>query len=288
MPIDLYSGGAEHTTMHVLYSRFWQKALFDLKLVKDKEPYTRRMNRSLILGPDGQKMSKSRGNVIDPDKVVEQLGADTVRMYLAFVGPYNEVSTYPWNPDGVVGVRRFLERIWKIQNGDFVNPNLDLRNPNIEILLHKTIKKVGEDIVAQKFNTAISQLMIFLNAVEKEALRDPQGKGIGKEQWKTLLRLLAPFAPHMTEELWRELGNKKSIHLEKWPAFDAKLLREETVMIAIQINGKTRGETEVSTDADKKTFEEAARNAVKARLEGKQIVRTIVVPGRLVNFVVKE
>ncbi len=274
MPVNLYSGGAEHTTMHVLYSRFWHKALFDLGLVADKEPYARRMNRSIILGPDGQKMSKSRGNVIDPDQVVERLGADTVRMYLAFIGPYNEVSTYPWNPDGVVGVRRFLERVWKIQYLDFVNPD-------IEPLLHKTIKKVGEDIVAMKFNTAISALMIFLNHIEKSG-------SVGTEQWSIFLRLLAPFAPHIAEELWHAAGNKKSIHLEKWPTYDAAKLKDETVHIAVQINGKTRGSIEISSDADKVFVEKTAQGVVAARLEGKRVIRAIVVPNRLVNFVIEE
>ena len=279
MPVDLYSGGAEHTTMHVLYSRFWHKALFDMGLVKDKEPYTRRMNRSLILGPDGQKMSKSRGNVVDPDEVVARLGADTVRMYLAFIGPYNEVSSYPWNPDGVVGIRRFLERVWRVGQQTVNREQKTVFT--LEPLLHKTIKKVGEDIAAQKFNTAISTLMIFLNAVEKE-------QSIGKEQWEIFLRLLASFAPHIAEELWHQIGNKKSIHLEKWPNFDPKLLQKDTVMIAVQVNGKTRGEAEVSTDADKETMEQTARGAVASRLAEKEVVRVIVVPRRLVNFVIKE
>ncbi len=276
MPVDLYSGGAEHTTMHVLYSRFWQKALYDLKLVKDSEPYTRRMNRSLIMGPDGQKMSKSRGNVIDPDEIVKRLGADTVRMYLAFVGPYNEVASYPWNPDSVVGVRRFLERVWRV--AELVGKK---DSAALDALLHKTIKKVGDDNLALKFNTAISALMIFLNAIEKE-------KAIGAKQWATFLRLLAPFAPHMAEELWRATGNKKSIHLEKWPKFDAKKLIEDSVVIGIQINGKTRGEVRIESDASKEAMEQAARTAVAARLEGKEIQRVIVVPNRLVNFVVAE
>lgn len=275
MPVDLYSGGAEHTTMHVLYSRFWQKALYDLGLVKDKEPYTRRMNRSLILGPDGQKMSKSRGNVIDPDSVVDRLGADTVRMYLAFIGPYNEVANYPWNPDGVVGVRRFLERVWRL--GENVQA-LDV--PELERQLHRTIKKVGEDISALKLNTAISQLMIFLNAAEKK-------KVIGKSQWERFLRTLAPFAPHLCEELWSVSGHKKTIHREVWPAFDEAQLVEESVTYAIQIDGKMRGEVSVARDADKAVVEKAARETAAARLKGERITRVIVVPGRLINFVLE-
>ncbi|MCR4325672.1 MAG: alpha/beta fold hydrolase [Patescibacteria group bacterium] len=290
MPVDLYSGGAEHTTMHLLYSRFWQKALYDMGLVKDSEPYTRRMNRSLILGPDGQKMSKSRGNVVDPDEVVKRLGADTVRMYLAFIGPYNEVSNYPWNPDGVAGVRRFLERVWRIGQ-QRVNHKNDLSHgagseqrrasSEIEKALHKTIKKVGEDILAQKFNTAIAQLMIFINAAEKS-------EAIGEKEWGVFLRILAPFAPHISEELWHEMGHKKSIHLEKWPEYDPKLLLEESVRIAVQVDGKTRGEASVTLDADKKTTEEAARAAVASRLLGREVARVIIVPGRLVNFVLEK
>ncbi len=280
MPVDLYSGGAEHTTMHVLYSRFWHKALFDMGLVADQEPYARRMNRSIILGPDGQKMSKSRGNVIDPDEVVKRLGADTVRMYLAFVGPYNEVGTYPWNPDGVVGVRRFLERVWRM--GQLSASSFQLsENPTLQSILHKTIKKVGEDCVAMKFNTAISTLMILLNAIEKE-------QNIGKKQWESFLKLLAPFAPHTAEELWAQGGHKTSIHLETWPEFDPALLVDDEMTIAVQVNGKTRGDVRMPSGASKETVEQAAREAVRARLEGKKVLRTIVVPGRLVNFVVEE
>ena len=281
MPVDFYSGGPEHTTMHVLYSRFWHKALYDLGLVKDSEPYIRRQSHGLILGPDSQKMSKSHGNVIDPDELVERLGADTVRLYLAFIGPYNEVGSYPWNPDGVVGVRRFLERAWKIQyHLDFVNPNLDLRNPNIESLLHKTIKKVGDDIAALKFNTAISALMILLNALERE-------KSVGKQQWNTFLLLLAPFAPHIAEELWSG-GNRGSIHEKAWPSYDADKLQDLTITIAIQINGKTRGQATLQTGADKAATEKTARGVVAGRLQGKTVKRTVVVPGRLINFVLEE
>src|SRR3989338_6766973 len=212
MPVDLYSGGAEHTTMHVLYSRFWHKALFDLRLVADSEPYKARVNHGLVLGPDGQKMSKSKGNVLDPDEVVERLGADTVRMYLAFMGPYTGGASYPWNPNGVVGLRRFIERVWRVSQVSGASFQVS-GNSKLESVLHKTIKKVGEDIAAMKFNTAISTLMIFLNAVEKE-------NRIGKGQWQIFLKLLAPFAPHIAEELWHELGNTSSIHTKMWPEYD--------------------------------------------------------------------
>lgn len=275
MPIDLYSGGAEHTTMHVLYSRFWHKALYDLGFVADQEPYTRRMNRSLIMGPDGQKMSKSRGNVIDPDAVVECLGADTVRMYLAFIGPYNEVGSYPWNPDGVVGVRRFIERAWKAEG--YVQEEV---NDALERPLHKAIKKVSDDGALLKFNTAISALMIFLNALEKE-------KRVGKEQWRVFLRLLAPFAPHIAEELWHGIGETRSVHLESWPRWDSTLVRDEAATIAVQINGKTRATAEVPADADEAAHESAARAAIGTRLEGQDVIKTIVVRGRMVNFVAR-
>ncbi|HEY4521046.1 MAG TPA: class I tRNA ligase family protein, partial [Candidatus Paceibacterota bacterium] len=273
LPVDLYSGGAEHTTMHVLYSRFWHKALFDLGLVADPEPYTRRMNRSIILGPDGQKMSKSRGNVIDPDSVVEKLGADTVRMYLAFIGPYSEVGSYPWNPDGVVGVRRFLERLWKAQQYAQKDDVASLQN-----VLHKTIKKVGEDATQMKFNTAIAQLMVFLNAIEKQ-------KKIGEAQWKTLLTLVAPFAPHIAEELWNESGGKGSVHSQAWPEFDPKLLADDEVTIAIQIDGKTRGTIVLPANVTKDEIEKHARLKVEVRLKGVKVARVVVVPGRLINFV---
>ena len=275
MPVNFYSGGPEHTTMHVLYSRFWHKALFDLGLVTDSEPYKRRMSHGLILGPDSRKMSKSHGNVIDPDALVEQLGADTVRLYLAFIGPYNEVGHYPWNPNGVVGIRRFLERALKVSESVVSDQIKELDNK-----LHKTIKKVGEDIELLKFNTAVSALMIFLNDAERVG-------SIGKEQWRSVLKLLAPFAPHLAEELWRSGIGKKSIHIEKWPSFDAKMLRDENLTIVVQINGKMRGSIQVPHDADKQAIETAARQAIEDRLQGKQISRTIVVPNRLVNFVIE-
>ncbi len=275
MPIDLYSGGAEHTTMHLLYSRFWHKALYDLGLVKDPEPYKKRMNRSLIMGPDGQKMSKSRGNVIDPDEVVDRLGADTVRMYLAFIGPYNEVSNYPWNPDGVVGVRRFLERIFRLQ--EIVQKD-DV--PELNAALHRTIKKVGDDIEVLKFNTAISSLMIFLNKVEKK-------KSIGERQWAFLLKLLEPFAPFIADELWSRSGHKSDLLEEEWPQYDEGQMREQTITIAVQVNGKTRAQIQVPSDADKAAVETQAKEAIATRILGKKIEKTIVVPNRLVNFVVE-
>jgi leucyl-tRNA synthetase len=277
MPVDLYSGGAEHTTMHLLYSRFWHKALYDLGLVADAEPYMRRMNRSIILGTDGQKMSKSHGNVIDPDEVVERLGADTVRMYLAFIGPYNEVTSFPWNPDGVVGIRRFLERIMRakqyLQKDDA---------PELESILHKTIMKVSDDIVALKFNTAISALMMYLNAIEKS-------RRVTFTQWDAFIKMLAPFAPYLAEELWSDVGHKRSsVHDARWPDYQQALVQDLVLSMAVQINGKTRGEITVQRDDDPETITAAAREEVGARLVGKKVARVILVPGRLVNFVLDE
>lgn len=272
LPVDVYSGGAEHTTMHVLYSRFWHKALHDLKLTKEKEPYTRRMNRGLILGPDGQKMSKSKGNVIDPDDVVKRLGADTVRMYLAFIGPFNEPGSYPWSPEAIVGVRRFLERVWKLQD------KIVLEAPaEVERELHKAIKKVTEDISEMKFNTAIAALMSFINIAEKQ--------GVTSSQFDCLLTLLAPFAPHISEELWHVRGHKRSVHLEKWPRWSDKKLIASEVTIAVQVNGKLRGTVVMPAQASENNVRNAALKEVGKWLEGKDPKRVIVIPGKIVNIV---
>ncbi|MBM3261567.1 class I tRNA ligase family protein [Candidatus Kaiserbacteria bacterium] len=241
-------------------------------------------------------MSKRWNNVIDPDDIVAQLGADTLRLYLAFIGPYNEPGSYPWNPDGVAGVRRFLERTWRLQDkivddrrnsfsrpgpGETVSPE---GRPEIERELHKMIKKVGEDCAELKFNTAIAAMMTFLNTAE--------GRGLTKQQYVTLVRLLAPFAPHITEELWASFAKaskakhaKNSVHLQPWPKYDKKKLVSDTVKIIIQINGKMRGEAQVPASADKEAVEAAARAVVADRLAGENVARVIIVPGRLINFV---
>ncbi|MBI2023502.1 leucine--tRNA ligase [Candidatus Giovannonibacteria bacterium] len=301
MPVDLYSGGAEHTTMHLLYSRFWYKAMFDLGLLGGEaaklgdEPFKMRKNRGLVLGPDGQKMSKSKGNVIDPDEYVKKLGSDTVRMYLAFLGPYDQVGSYPWDPQGILGIRRFLDRVWKMgassSKFSVLAPSVSLEDAIILIKhFHKTIKKVGEDIENFRFNTAISALMILLNEMEKSQ--------VSRENFETFIKLLAPFAPHMTEELWHKLGDKsaqgrpalgwKSIHLESWPEFDPKQLEEDFFELIVQINGKLRDTFRISrgisqAEAEKLTL---AREKVKLALENKKPRKIIYVPGRLINFVV--
>jgi leucyl-tRNA synthetase len=232
LPVDIYFGGAEHTTMHLLYSRFWQKALYDLGVAVHTEPYKRRINRGLILGPDGNKMSKSKGNVIDPDEQVKLVGADTVKMYLAFMGPY-EGNNYPWDMGGIAGLRRFLERVYGL-TGHFT----DTEPEAVTRQLHKTIKKVGLDIEEHKFNTAVSAMMIFVNLAEKE--------GLTRATYGTFLKILAPFAPHLTEEIWHEIGTTTSIHLESFPEVDEALAVDALVTIGVQINGKMRGTVTVS------------------------------------------
>ncbi|MFZ2594052.1 MAG: alpha/beta fold hydrolase [Minisyncoccia bacterium] len=273
LPVDVYSGGAEHTTMHVLYSRFWHKALYDMKMVSHPEPYVRRMNRGLIMGPDGQKMSKSKGNVIDPDDVVKRLGADTVRMYLAFIGPYNEVGSYPWSQESIAGVRRFLERVWKLQFSLSTKVSEDTERE-----LHKMIKKCSEDMQEMKFNTAIAALMTFINHAEKQ--------GITSAQYDTLIKLLAPLAPHCAEELWHIRGHKQSIHLEKWPKWQEKKLIASSVIMAVQVNGKLRGQFTCAIAESKEVIEQLAQRAVEKWTADQRIVKIIIVPQRLVNIVV--
>lgn len=275
MPIDIYFGGAEHTTMHLLYSRFWQKALFDLNLVTEKEPYTHRINRGLILGPDGNKMSKSKGNVIDPDEHVQTVGADSVKMYLAFMGPYGEGANYPFDLGGIAGIRRFLERVYGL-----TEQSTETDTPEVKHQLHKTIKKVKEDIPEYKFNTAISSMMIFMNLVEKEK--------ISQESYETFLKLLAPFAPHLTEELWAELGHNQSIHLEPFPEYDPELAKDTAVTIGVQINGKMRGEITISPEASEAEVLQLAKSEtnISQKLSG-EITKVIYVQGRILNLIVK-
>ena len=277
LPIDLYFGGSEHTTLHLLYARFWQKALFDLGLVNCDEPFLRRINRGLILGPDGNKMSKSKGNVIDPDEQVNRVGADTVKMYLAFLGPY-EGTNYPWDMGGVVGIRRFLERVYGLSEHI-----TDKESRSITKRLHKTIAKVTTDIAQFKFNTAISAMMVFVNEAEKE--------GLTKNSYKTFLRVLAPFAPHLTEELWSELdsgGEYSSIHQQTFPTHKPDLVTDETVTIGVQINGKLRGQIELSPTASEAEALKMAKadNKVAAKINGAEIIKTIYKPGKIISLII--
>jgi len=270
MPVEQYFGGSEQTTLHLLYSRFFQKFLFDQGLVKENEPYKKRLNRGLILGPDGAKMSKSRGNVINPDELVERVGADTVRTYLAFIGPYNEPGSYPWDTGGIAGIRRFLERVIAVVQG--VSEKTDSK---VENLLQKTIKKVTNDIAEFKFNTAISSMMSFLN--------QSNGK-LSLNQIQTLLKILAPFAPYLTEELWQSQGMSDSIHLQKWPEF--REVQDEVVKIAIQIDGKVRGVLEVQVDTEEAQLLESMSNNkdISKWLKDDYQVKKLV-PNRIISIV---
>ena len=277
-PIDWYNGGMEHTTLHLLYSRFWHKFLYDIGVVPTCEPYAKRTSHGMILAADGGKMSKSRGNVINPDDVVAQYGADTMRMYEMFIGDFEKAA--PWQESSVRGCKRFLDRTWalygKLTKGDAIRPEL-------EVSFHKTIKKVSEDIDNLKFNTAIAALMALINDIEASG-------SINRAEYKIFLKLLNPFAPHITEELWRmaSCGNK-IIALQKWPEYDESKCVESTVEIAVQINGKIRARLTVAADIaapDAIAAAKADANCV-AYIEGKQIVKEIYVPGRLVNIVVK-
>ncbi|MFC1663260.1 leucine--tRNA ligase [Patescibacteria group bacterium] len=271
LPVDLYNGGMEHTTLHLLYSRFWYKALYDLKLVPDKEPYKSRISQGLILGEDGQKMSKSRGNVINPDDLVREYGADATRLYLMFMGPYAEHVN--WSTSGILGVKRFIERIWQHYQTEPVAKN-DLVN-----LIHQTIKKVSSDIDNFRFNTAVSALMIMSNKMQES--------GSTKEQRQTFLKLILPLAPHLAEELWYQLGYKKSIHNESWPVYEDKYISEKTVEIIIQVNGKLRAKIKVPADQSESDINTVAL----AQDNVKKFVKTkpnkiIYVKNKLINYVI--
>ena len=275
-PVDLYNGGMEHTVLHLLYSRFWHKFLYDQKLVPTPEPYAKRISHGMILGPDNEKMSKSRGNVVNPDEIIEKFGADTLRLYEMFIGPFDQEAV--WSEGGVEGARRFLDRVERLSEKSGAKAK---KSEALEKLLHKTIKKVTEDLENFHFNTAISSLMIFIN----DAQQLPK---IPQAAFEKLLTILAPFAPHLAEELWNGLGNKKSIHLESWPSFDAALAKDDQIELVIQVNGKLRGTIEVAADIEEKEAIELAKKAEKVQkwLEGKEVKKEIFVPGKLVNLVV--
>lgn len=270
-PVDVYVGG-DHAVRHLIYARFWHKFLYDIGKVSTVEPFARLEFLGFILAEDGRKMSKRYGNVINPDDVVKEHGADAFRVYEMFMGPFE--NTIAWNTKNLVGSRRFIERVWKLHAAVQDTPV-----ESLETELHKTIAKVGEDIQAFKFNTAISQMMIFLNAAETQ-------KAIGKGQWEAFLKILAPFAPHVTEELWHARGNDGSIHMATWPAYEEAKLIAKRVTIAVQVNGKVRGTIDIQTTATEAEALAAARAAVGKWLEGKQEKKALYVPSKIVNFVV--
>ena len=274
--VDMYVGGAEHATGHLLYSRFWNMALHDLGYVPFAEPFAALRNQGLIAGTDGRKMSKRWGNVINPDDVIAQLGADTLRVYESFMGPFE--SHLPWSTDGIVGSRRFIERMHRNLTSDKVGTETD---PVFLKVLHKTIKKVTSDIETFSFNTAISALMICSNEFEK-------ARYVSSDDAKIFLKLFAPFAPHISEELWHELGETTSIHLAPWPTPDPGLLKDDSVTIGVQINGKARAELTVPTSASEEEITQAALllPKVKEYVADNTIIKTIVIPGRIINIVI--
>jgi leucyl-tRNA synthetase len=272
-PVDWYNGGNEHTTLHLLYSRFWHKFLFDLGLVPTTEPYKKRTSHGMILGEGGVKMSKSLGNVINPDEIVKIYGADTLRIYEMFMGPFNQ--SVAWSTESIVGARRFIEKIWRLQFkiGKTINKE-------IQKLLHKTIKKVSEDIEGMNFNTAISAMMILATEMEK-------AESVSKENYQKFLQILAPFAPHITEELWNTLGEKKSISLSSWPKADENLMLDAEIKIVVQINGKLRAEIMVKSEATEEEIKNKALRGevVLKNLAGHEVKKVIYVKNRLINIV---
>ena len=277
MPVDWYNGGMEHTTLHLLYSRFWHKFLYDIGAVSQKEPYMRRTSHGMILGEDGQKMSKSRGNVINPDEVVAQYGADTLRLYEMFIGDFEK--TAPWSPSSIRGCKRFLDRVWALQ--DMLTDGEEYR-PETRALMHKTIKKVSEDIENLKFNTAIASMMALINEIYALG-------SINRAELRTLLLLLNPFAPHMTEEMYEVQNLGGVLNAQKWPTFDPALCVDEMVELVVQINGKVRSKLQVPVDGAQADVLEKAKAEPKIQdaLQGKQIVKEIYVQNKLVNFVAK-
>ena len=279
LPVDLYVGGVEHATRHLLYARFWHKFLYDIGAVFTPEPFQRLINQGLILAEDGRKMSKRWGNVINPDDLIKVYGADSLRLYEMFMGPFNQ--NIAWNADGIKGMRRFIVRIYKlaVQRGKIKKTN---GKDSLEKLTHQTIKKVTEDIENFRFNTAISSLMILFNEIEKQ----PQLK---IENWKLIIKLLTPFAPHLTEEIWRNIfKNKKSVHLEKWPEYNPKLIKEENFELVIQVNGKVRDKIFIKSGISQKEAEDLALKSRKiiSIISGKKILKSIFIPDRLINIVV--
>jgi leucyl-tRNA synthetase len=287
LPVDDYIGGAEHAVMHLLYARFWTKVMYDEGLISFTEPFTTLRNQGMILAPDGQKMSKSKGNTIEPDGLIEQgYGADSTRIMELFIGPWNQMAA--WSVEGMGGSFRFLQRVWKLTQ-EYMEADSDKgENTALIITTHQTIYKVSKDLQELGFNTAIAALMEFTNELYKIKAKDGFKAG---ESWQfaitSLLQLLAPFAPHITEELWHQLGHKESIHVSNWPAYDEKYLINDTVTIVVQVNGKVRANIEVPNDADQAVVEKAAKadENVKKYISGES-KKVVFVPNKLINFVV--
>ena len=277
MPVDWYNGGMEHVTRHMIYSRFWHKFLYDLGLVPTSEPYAKRTAQGLILGPDGEKMSKSRGNVVDPNDVVDEYGADVLRLYVLFMGDYEKAA--PWSESSVKGCKRFVDRIWALQDKVV---DSDEYSDKLRSLMHKTIKKVSDDIESMKFNTAIAAMMTLLNEIYNVG-------SITKKEFRDLLIILNPFAPHVTEELYQMIGFEGVLDEQEWVTYDEALCKDDTIEIVCQINGKVKSKLTIPTDAAKDDVIALAKadEAIVKATEGKNIVKEIYVPNKLVNLVVK-
>ena len=274
MPVDWYNGGMEHTTLHLLYSRFWHRFLYDEKVVSCPEPYAKRTSHGMILGSNGEKMSKSRGNVVNPDDIVREYGADTLRTYEMFIGAF-ELSA-AWSEDGVKGCRRFLERVWKLQD---ILTQEEGYSKDLEIKMHQTIKKVSGDFESLKYNTAIAAMMALINEFYRK-------NAVTKGEFKTLLVLLNPVAPHITEEIWQKAGFEGRIYQSVWPEYDEAKTVEATIEIAVQINGKTRATLDIAREEEKDAVIARAKEVIAEKLTG-NIVKEIYVPGRIVNIVMK-
>lgn len=278
MPVDLYMGGPEHAVGHLLYSRMWNNYLCDKGICPVKEPFKKLRHQGMILGSNGEKMSKSKGNVVNPDEMVNNYGADSLRLYEMFMGPIDAAK--PWDPNGIDGAKKFLERIWRLYTEE--DKIKDEENKNLEKVYHQTVKKVTEDYETMNFNTAISSMMVFINAVYKENV-------FPKEYALNFVKLLNPIAPHITEELWQRLGNNDTITYATWPSFDESKMVDETFEMVVQVNGKVRGKIVVSTETSKEEMEKLALDIsnVKNYIDGKEIVKIVTIPKKLVSIVVK-
>ena len=279
-PVDMYVGGAEHATRHLIYARFWHKFLYDIEVVSTQEPFYKLYPVGLIMGEDGRKMSKRFGNVINPDQIADQFGADTLRIYEMFMGPFDQQIS--WSTDSIVGCRRFIEKIWRLQD-KLIDDKKANTDPELESLIHKTIKKVEDDVMLMRFNTAISAMMIMINKIE-------ESNAIRKSDFEIIIKLLSPFAPHMTDQIWRNIGKKGSIHISVWPKFNPQKIQTEKVTIVVQVNGKVRGNFITNKSTTSAELENIAKNIpeVGKWIHGKEIVKTIVIEGKLVNIVIKD
>ncbi|RKF45747.1 leucine--tRNA ligase [Bacillus wiedmannii] len=279
LPVDIYIGGAEHAVLHLLYARFWHKVLYDIGVVPTKEPFQQLFNQGMILGENNEKMSKSKGNVVNPDDIVASHGADTLRLYEMFMGPLD--ASIAWSENGLDGARRFLDRVWRLfvqENGELSEKITDAPNKELEKAYHQTVKKVTEDYAELRFNTAISQMMVFINDAYK-------AETLPKEYVEGFVKMIAPVAPHIGEEIWSKLGYKETITYASWPTFDESKLVEDEVEIVVQIMGKVRAKLTMSKDASKEEMEQLALEAIQDQIEGKTVRKVIVVPGKLVNVV---